>query len=244
MAEKHRVTLQICGQRVTSEKFAKGVLAFLSMLEEVSSDVTNKKGAITWVVTVQSGSSMLVAEAEPKKPAYADYVLPILQVIQGGLESLEHGTEVPHQFKGSLENAKDIASLHDEKDKGITGINLIVDNSPIEITHNIFSHVEDIINVSQAKALGTIEGQLEMVTKRGGYKCAVYDELTDKRIECIFNRKIKENIRDAWDSRVSMYGIITYDASGQPTSIRVQEFRRLGEGKLPTFEDVKGIYKD
>lgn len=244
--EPHKVALKIEGTRITADKFARGVAAFLGILDDVANEVAASKNAITWVITVESGSAMLLAQPEVKKTANAEFIPPVLHAIQGGAESLENSAEAPPHFsESSLEKMRDLASLRDKKDRGISSVKLIVDNVPIEISENTTFHVDEIIQVHQIKALGSIQGELEMMTRRGGYKCAVYDELTDRRIECYFNRKMKESIRLAWDSRVSVYGIITYDKTGQPTSIKVQEFRQLeAESNLPSFEDMKGIFKE
>ena len=73
---------------------------------------------------------------------------------------------------------------------------------------------------------------------------AVYDDLTDRRIECHFSKKMKETVKPALGLRVSVYGIGSYRRDGQQVSIHVKEIKVLSEDNFPTFEDMKGILKD
>ena len=93
---------------------------------------------------------------------------------------------------------------------------------------------------AHSKALGSIEGRLQMISKRKGL---IYDDISDRTIVCHFSQKIQDEIVSASGKRVSAYGIISYRESGEPASIKVQDFRILSRDNLPTFEDMKGILK-
>ncbi len=241
---RHRVALQIEGPRITSEKFARGVSAFVGIVNDIAGQVSKKKDAITWVISVEQGSAMIVAEPQANDAADVDMIPPVLKAIGAGASSLEISSEVPPYFsERALEKMRDLASITDGKDQGISFVKIIIDHEPVRVSSQTTAHVDDILGV-KATALGSIEGRLEMLTRRGGYKCAVYDDLSDRRVECFFSPEMKEQVKSAWDTRVSVYGIISYRKTGEPVSIKVQDFRQLSASDLPSFDDMKGILKD
>lgn len=238
---EYKVTLELDGPKITSDKFVRAVNAFFGMVNDVSKQVSGKNSALSWVVSVESGSARINAMPEPTELSDWDTIPPILKAIEESTTSIESGSDIPRYFSDhGLERMRDLASI---KDDGVSSIRLIVDNTTVNISHYTTAHVDDILG-EKSKALGTIEGKLQMITERGGFKFAIYDDLTDKRVECHVSPEKFEDIKNAFGKRVSVYGIVNYRESGIPNSVKVQEFRVLSKKNLPTFEDMKGILKD
>lgn len=241
--DTHLVRLKLSGPKITSEKFVRGVSSFLGMVSDVSSKVAKNRNAVSWVISVESGSDIIVAEPLPVKESDAEFIPSILKTIKSAADSLERGSEPPEDFpESSLEKMRDLASILGGKDHEIESVKIIIGDVPVNISHHTTASVDDILG-AKSEAFGTIEGKLEMVTLRGGYM-AVYDDLTDRRVKCIFKSDLLEEIKPALGKRVSVYGLVSYRQDGIPVSIRIQDFRILSKDDLPTFEDVRGILGD
>lgn len=239
--EERRITLELAGSKITSDKFLRAISAFFGVVNDVTNQVSKKQNALAWVVSVEAGSARIVATAEPIDPDDIDTIPPVLRAIREGAASIETSSEVPRYFsEAGLQRMRELASI---RSREIDTVKLIVDGAPVRLSHHTTAHVDDILGV-KSKALGAIEGKLQMMTQRGGLKFAIYDDLTDRRVECSVTPEMFEEIKAAFGKRVSVYGIVSYRGNGVPDNIKVQEFRVLSKENLPTFEDVKGILKD
>ncbi len=241
--EIKRVALEISGPKITSGDFARGVSAFLDVVEDLTNQISQKKKAISWVISVEPGSATIIATAEPADIAYVDFVPPVLEAIKNGATRLESSAEQPEFFSEyTLGRMRELASIVDGKKRGIDSVRIIVDGTAVGISHHTVANVNDILMLKQA--LGSVRGRLETLSMHQGFKVVVYDDLTGRGIQCFLEPEMLEDIRSAFGKRVSVYGIIKYRKSGEPESVRVQEYRVLTREGLPSFEDVKGILKD
>lgn len=244
MNEKtQRVGIEISGPKLKADKFIRAVRDFLDIIEDVATQVSKNRNAVSWLISVESGSARILARPEVAEDKYKPLVPNIFEAIKNGAVALESHAEIPEFFsETSLEKMRDLASIVDGKRHEIDTVKIIVDDSATSVSHHTFANVEDILG-PKSTALGSVEGRLEMITLRGGYM-GVYDDLTDRRIRCDFPSEILELIKPALGKRVSVFGVVSYRRDGEPITIRVQEFKVLSKEGLPTFDDVKGILKD
>ena len=141
----------------------------------------------------------------------------------------------------ALQKLRDLASLVDESGQDVEGVNLkFGDASPVALSATAIAHVDNLLEAN-VKSLGSVEGRLQTLSDRRGFKFFVYEDLTDRRIECFFDEEMADEVERAWRRRVSVYGLISYRRTGTPINIHVESLRVLGGKPLPTWSDVKGI---
>lgn len=123
----------------------------------------------------------------------------------------------------------------------VDNINVSVKNKTSTLSNTTYNNILHLFEV-KSKSYGTIEGKLEMVSERHGLKFIVTDPITDRGIKCNFDEKMLKDIVNAFDKRVSVYGLIRYNKNGDPLEVAVEEFRKLRErDQLPTSYDVRSI---
>lgn len=238
--DKH-LTLELKGNRVTTDKVKDGIVAFFSLLDEVVKDVTGSKRSVNWVVSVKSTSLGFVCTPEPSRKIKPEELDEILHSIPDGIDILEKTSSRPPHFNDkALEFAQDLGNLPSIKGNGLLSVDVRAGKNVHSITKHAVANVDDILGYA-GQAIGSVEGRLETISERGGYTITVYDAITDKGVRCSMDEKQINNALGYFGSRVSVWGLIRYGRDGQPKTIRVDELRVFkGEG-VPTAKDVLGI---
>jgi hypothetical protein len=246
--EKHeqagaRLTLEIDGQRISAEKFARGVRAFLTLIEAVGKNVSGQPRGIRWLVEVRPGSANI--DFIPEAVKVTDDTLPrVLDEIILGVAHIESHAERPPNFSNSaLRGVRELASILDGKEGELDQVRIWRNGKPSKVTPRSIANVDSLLGTS-SKDWGTIEGRLSVLSERRGLRFAVYDPVTDKPTRCHFDEEIISEVVKAFGKRVSVCGLIRYRGDGEPLSIRVEEFHVFPERDgLPSVEDVRGILR-
>ncbi|MGH8673828.1 MAG: hypothetical protein ACREVG_05915 [Burkholderiales bacterium] len=243
MAKKQaqRLTLMIDGQQITAERFLKAVSSFVAIINDVSEQVTQERGAFRWIVSVESGSAIVHFRPQPRH-AEAVHVAPSLKAINEGLQTLERRAVRPRYWSDSaLRKAKDLSDLLNSDAGSLDHVRVGADHATFDITRKTATHVDLLIG-AEYKSLGTIEGRLRAVTEAGGVHFVVQDPITHNNVRCYFDEEDADQYMKAWRKRVAVYGEIHYRKDGEPISIAVEQFRVLKEpDQLPKPRDVRGI---
>ncbi len=237
-----QVTLELKGKRITAARFRHAVDSFFAMMDEVTEQVAGKGKAVSWVITVKPGSAIIEATPEATSPEYADVGLRVLRAVQEGTAALERHASVPQFFtEAAIQKFSDLASVVDVTGNDIAAVNLRFDGAePVALTSAAMTNVQVLLEPN-VHSYGTIEGKLQTLTNRRAWKFYVYEDLTDRRVECFFPSEMADTIETGWRKRVSVSGVISYRKTGTPVNIRVDAFRILGKGPLPTWNDMRGI---
>jgi hypothetical protein len=236
-----RITLRLEAGKVTASEFKKAVNSFLDMIHEVADEVAGKRRAVSWVVSVETGSTCLVAEAVPATSADLPTIPRTVAAIKDGMYAIAKGPGIPQYFsEAAVQHVSDLAVLTG-KGEGRQSVSLRFGSErPVELSQAYVDNVAKVFAV-HTKSLGSIEGRLEMLSLRSGFKCHIYDALTDRRVSCTYDSVLFEQVRAALGERVSAYGIISYTSEARPISLKIQSVRVLGRGELPGWGDVRGI---
>jgi hypothetical protein len=241
--KKHKViSLKLEGDKITSDKLRSSIGNFYGFVDEVASEISGRKKPIKWIVRVKKGSIILANEpeiAENLNPAITDRIFESIKI---GIESLEKVAHRPLSFSDrALEYLQGLAAIPKGRSNGLTGIHISIDRKPHKLTSHVIANVDSILGV-YSKALGSIEGKLQTISERGGYKFIVYDSLSDKPVRCDIDEDLILEATRAFGKRIYVYGVISYDKNGVPKSIRVQEFKVFKEREtLPSAFEVCGI---
>ncbi len=236
-----RLTLRLEGQRITADRFLRAAESFFGLLGEVSEALTGKSKAFEWLVSVERGSIVLGARAEP---SYKTDLPPaaIVEAAYSGFKKLQERKSVRPEFfnDDALQSARDLAKLVDGKAVRVLQIRRSRNSFTLKddkVVRNV-----DLILGGTATELGTIEGKLEMISARGCLHVGVWDALTDRQVRCFVRPGLLEEAKAAFGRRVAVTGTIRYRPNGEPVSIEVDSLEVFpGREDLPSAEDVYGI---
>lgn len=170
-----------------------------------------------------------------------------IESINGGMNELAKGTsEQPRYFTDeTLKFAKDLATLAESaKAKGLDKVEFRVEGSGIPISAEAAASVNRIRGKEHV-AIGSIEGNLQTVSDRDGFRVVVYDSLKDKSVNCFFSdEEILMQALQAFRKRVTVFGTVRYRKDGTPISVRVSRIRVFkAQDELPPIDQIRGIFK-
>jgi len=244
MIKEKNIEFNIGANKVPASLFKIKVNTFIDLLEEVTDAITKGKKKVSWDIAVESGSQVL--KAYPKSKYNTDETDRILNTIDSGIETISKGKPRPDLLSDkALEDIMSLSKPYKKNGDVIDKFIIKVNNKSQSLDSQMINYIQDIIGTA-SQALGSVEGRLEVVSKRHGYSFIITDTFTDKTIKCIFkNEEFLPKVFESWDKRVSVYGLIKYNKHGDIISILVDDFRVLiNKEKLPGFYDVLGIFKN
>jgi hypothetical protein len=240
------LTLRFDGILVTPDEFRKTVNAFIDLLIQVSEEISDGESKPLWNMSVREGSNILVAKpvADPKTEKN---VKETIRVVISGIKLLEHGkSNIPHFNRRAMHAARDLSSVLARPGK--QGINVVeirgsTRQKPVVVTLKTSETVAAQIGV-QHQAYGSVEGRLQTITERGTFQFVVFEALTDRGINCFVPQDKFKEAHGAFGRRVNVSGIVQYDRSGLPVSIKVDAIRIFRElSEMPDIEEFRGILK-
>jgi len=239
MNEERNIELKIGAEKIPAQLFKEKMNAFFDLLEEIGRDTDEGKKVVNWDISVEKGSQII--KAYPKPFNKKNYVDSVLNSFENGFDALTSGKQTSLSEK-ALDDIMKISKPYKNNGSGIDKIILSINNKSQILTENVRNNIKDIIGVV-SEAYGSVEGKLEVISKRHGLSFIVTDLLTDKAVKCVFqDEKLLPRVFESFDKRVSIYGLIKYNKHGDIVSILVNDFRLLQKDHLPTSRDVLGIF--
>jgi hypothetical protein len=235
------LVLEIDGAHITPEKFLKAVRAFFVIVDEVTAEVAGEKDVISWRVQADHGRNLVGVRPEPgHSPAL---VARVTQAVSDGLTHIERAATAPAHFnERALRHLRDLATLAGNAHGDDTTIRIWVNKSPIAVTHNAASNVDEIVAIEH-EDFGSIERRLETLPRQKGLQFVIHEPLGGQAICCeIAADELLEQAMANFRKRVEVYGTIKYRKDGKPVSIRVEEIVPFpASDKLPSFRELHGI---
>lgn len=237
------VTVSIEGDRIPWDAFASVSRDLHSILGSLDREMAGER-TIEWVITKMSASSAKVQVSPSiKDPDTKDISGDVIKVCVTGLSSLDSSPERPAFFTDSmLNNAKNVSSSLKGRVEGIT-LEASVNGSreKTRVTQRVAANVDEVVG-SKHTALGSVEGTLEVLSIHRGVHFNIYDTLTGKKIHCICDIDLLEELKDHMGERLLVEGTVRYNKYGEPTSIKADRYRELGaRGELPQPRDMVGL---
>lgn len=248
-SDKNEITLMLDGPKITASKFVAGVNAFFRLINEVTDEVTQKKHAVEWLVSVKPGSDLVIARPEITENN-ARFIPEIKQTVKSGIEFVETGAnERPPCFTDeAMEAIKTLASIVDANKENVEKVQIILDDTVENLSSHSIERINDILD-GKHEAIGSVEGKLQILDARYGDKiqCAVYDELTNQKVICKIHPEhpdLEQKLIAAFTKRVAVYGLVKYRKDGTPINILVDEIRVFkSPDQLPPFDKLQGLFK-
>jgi hypothetical protein len=232
------MTLFLEGPHITAERLQRALTAFFALLDDVAEQITGDKKPIRWIVSAKEGSFGIVADPMPVRPTVP--VRRIMDAIHDGAGQLQRRAKRPRSFSDTaLRSMRELASVADGRE--VEKARMVLSRRSANVQHETATNVDRILG-TRLRDYGSIEGQLQMVSIRGGPHFAVSDELTGKSIQCNVAPDQLEPALEAFTKRVAIFGLIRYGEAGDATSIEAERIDVLpDDATLPTAEDVYGI---
>ncbi|CAN5119698.1 hypothetical protein BH23GEM4_BH23GEM4_06780 [soil metagenome] len=245
MPQEPKVALDLKGTRIDLELLLEAVNAFFGILRDVDSMTTRKSGgAFAWNVTDLAGGS---AHIEVVAVSKGNGVPPgtgrlVVKHFAEGMLAIRAGGGRPTYFTNQgLRQARKLTSL--VRDDGFAEIIIRVNAEAIRMDREIARHVDALIE-GTLLTIGSVEGDLKMVSLAGQTHFNVYDAVTGSPLRCNFPPAMLDQVRTALGQRVVVHGTFTSKPGAEPSNMRVEELEVLPDSfELPTVEDVRGILK-
>ncbi len=213
---------------------------WLDILKEIEKQSAGRRVApLRWIVhrlSMMSPACVALTATErdisPGREIASHFLAGILQ--------LEAGTpDVPAYFtEAALRKAQKMA---ERLGPDLTSLRFCGDSGEANATRRILGTVDGLLQAVR-ELPGTVEGRLEGINIHGARVFAVYDPITDNRVECHFHPEQLGDVGASIGKRVIVTGSVRYSRLGRPLSLQVLEFRRLREqDELPQARDVEGL---
>ena len=246
ITKKGSLTLALEGDAIPLDKFKQAVTSFLELVESVSHAAVGSNGEkIKWNVSVKSGSAKVSVTPEYTAKT-AGPIRAVYDAIPNGIGALSRGiATTPRLFNESAIRAvKRLSTVHELGGNGLTAVKISGNRMIKTVTHKVAVTVNQIIGTSH-EAYGSIEGKLQALWDREGFKFSVFDALLDRRIECYVGDDLIEPAIEGFRKRVRVSGLVQYNKGGLPISVSANEIYQFPpNNKLAGAADVRGIFKN
>ncbi len=237
------ITLIISGEVTVGRLLAAGQ-SILKILREVehgllaSQGSTTRRDAVRWVVSGARKSSPLELRftgqmINPRGPV--ELVPKTVETIVTGIKAIARQPQRPRYFSdAALEEAKALANLASVSLKNGAA-------RPALLNRKVAEHIDELIG-PKITSVGTVIGRLEGLTIHGKKILVIYEQLSGRRVECVFPDVMLDKALAGFNKRVSVYGTIHSRATGERLSVDVEEMEIYPpDSELPSAEDVRGI---
>lgn len=243
--ERNELTLKIDGKVIPLEQFASAVAAFSDLIHSVSRAIPDGE-QLKWRTEVKAGSAQVNAIPMGTGSATGEIEQAATQAISHGVAVIEEEEGIPEYFREhDLESIRKIARLAVQDGDEITHITLGHDDQFSSLGSHIIDAVSALIGQPKTVDYGSIEGKLQMVSTRGGYRCSLYERVRDARVSCDFPQAMLGDVLGAIDQRVLVYGRIEYSLDGSPEHVRAESIEQFpAQDTLPSAEYVRGILRE
>jgi hypothetical protein len=233
------ITLIISGEVTVSRLLAAGE-SILKILREVEHGLVGRRGKdpVRWIVSGAKKSSPLELRftgqmVNPRDPVAL--VPETVETVVAGIRAIARRAHRPRYFTDTaLEEAKTLANLASISLKNGAA-------RPASLSRKVAEHIDELIG-PKISSVGTVVGRLEGLTIHGKKLLVVYEQLTGRRVNCVFPDHMLEQALRGFNNRVSVYGTIHSRATGEKLSVDVEEMEIFPpDSALPKAEDVRGI---
>lgn len=231
MKHTNQITITLGAHHLDVATLITSLEQTLVVLRSIESHVNNS-AEIKWDIVASSMNSPLSLTLEPRSngvsaPIYSNAVV---QKYANGLRLLNKRPDLPEGFDGEAMGA--LRKIAEVATKDRTEVSVQVQGTQIPTTS---AEVLGRIQLVEAKAAshyehGTIEGSLEMISKRRRDHFVIWEVLTNNRVECNVTTELFQQAKEHLGERVAVSGRIR-SAFGKPKSIQVESIAALRKQK-------------
>jgi hypothetical protein len=156
--------------------------------------------------------------------------------------ALQSGTPIPF---GSERYRRAALKLISPIGKGVTAIRFETAAEDITITARVTGrrghHAQPFSR--SLKAHGSVTGRIQTLTSRRGLAFTLFESHFDRAVHCYLDQGQEDLIRDKWDRRATVFGLITRDPlNGWPVTIRqIRAIVLEQEPSTADFRTARGV---
>ena len=230
------ISLHLDEKVVGAKAFVRGVRAFIGLIDEVASYY--EKG-LTWGVTVREGSNV-VSVRPTIEPNLYPLAMECFASVEAGLGVLEDRPELPVAFStAAVIRTKRLAEVVQEVGGFIQG-----PTRPCRLSSQAVANVDKLLG-SPYRAIGSLEGELLLLSAVRGTQIGIRDAITGRVIHCGFDENDIDELATEFHKRISVRGYMKYRPDGSIARIDVETYRVLRDAStLPSADDVRGILRE
>jgi hypothetical protein len=240
-----RLTIKGSLGQISAVSFAFIIDHSLRVLRDLDRRTSEERlGTIKWVVAGLGEGSLYVDLATRTTRGDVDHAPAVIHRFTTGLDWIQREGATPPYF--SHDNVVAIRDIVRQFARdGVAGVDYRTsDGSPVELSRRSEPELEKLVGV-RYRALGSIEGRVELVSvRRGARRFNITHHRTLRAIRCNLPEELEESIFEAIKERrrVVATGQIAYNAKNEPIRLEVKErLRFLGRAEeLPTVDDLAG----
>lgn len=222
---------------ISADEFLQSVRSFLRLIETVSGEYSRvhdgEKAKLS--VRVAEGSTEVGCQIQGRFSAQIE------RSVLAGLGGLNRESKRPKYYTN--DGLKQVINLGRSISK--VGGHIRGDDSQ-RVKVDLFSsaHAESILGKPR-EDMGSIEGELRLISDvNGKAEIGIIEELSGRFIRCSFKPEFVDDLAPHFHKRVLLSGFLTYARDGAISKVKVEKYRLLGEGHVPSADEVRGILRD
>src|SRR5216684_7158608 len=139
-----RLTLDLEGPKITSDRFRRAVDSFFAIVDDVTRQIAGKNAQVKWVVSVKGGSVHLSAAPEATKPEVVAKVPQIARAVKAGIGLVSRRAERPRYFTDeALRHVRELASVPGARQIETAQVSLA--NSTAKLTKKTVANINELL---------------------------------------------------------------------------------------------------
>ena len=230
------IALEISGE-VTLDVYTEEMRQWHLMLEALAEEVSTSAPVRFVIVGLRAGSALAMVHAESDDEAALTELSRGYAAIGQALRSRS-----PIPFR-SERIARAAQALIQPIGRNITAIRFETAEEDVTITSEHDAGGEPAIPLRSLKAYGSVTGRIRTLSSRNRLTFTLYDLVFDRAVTCYLRKGQEDLVRDKWDRRAMVDGLITRDPeTGRPTTIRnIRDIVVQPEAGLGDFRRARGV---
>ncbi len=228
---KDRIGLILNGD-VPLELFAEAMRYFSELIDQLSREI-GKDAEIEWqIVDLDAGSaSATVCGISPN--------FDLVERVVNAYETVGNSLELKKTIPYSSAVVKAANAITDILDGKISSLEFFTTDYSSHITESTTAEGK----VTRCRIYGSVSGLVETLSRRQTLRFVLYDNLFDRAVKCFFEEHQREMMRNVWDKKVSVTGMILRDwATGRPLEVRdIERVEIISDPLRGSFKNVRGV---
>lgn len=225
------VTLALNGE-IALDVFADEIRNWTALLSALAKELAPRANIEWFIEDLQPGSASTTARAESADANASALVIRAYADVGRALQRHQPPPYSPAVRQRASAIVKHIG-------KNITSIRFETPDEDITVVaHDRESQSPDLL-----RAYGTVAGRIQTLSSRKRLGFTLYDSLFDKAVNCYLRADQVDLIRDKWDRRAVVEGLISRDPeTGRPVAIRaITDITVLPENVRGDYRDAEGM---
>jgi len=227
--------------------FTKALQGFLRLLRELDASISHSiMGSVDWeIVSLQKSSPAVIgylAHPRARRGPAVDRSDDIKRTCVSGLDLLSKKPERLGEYSDrALDRTEYLAKLRatDRFDE----MRVLASGQEANVSVATLANIQTLKGPTYESA-GSVVGKLEAISVHHAFEFRVWSEVTGKPVTCRFDESMFDKVKDRLRHKVTVYGLIKWNALGHPISVSVEGMDLADSDSEMTIEQVSGAIDD